>query len=665
MSTNAPVSFLPGIELTCTFDALDNLVCVENANFLRPFLARLPSPPRVSAFLTKFAAFCNSHVEPANDLIACCDELCASKVALVRSEEISVLVLFAYRMQRARDKCLWVKVDLPPGVGKTFEVERLYTILTARGDAMLITTPTAKTALAFENARTLHSQFQIPVKKVDRASVHESLKLDNVQRKLTATDVFYFDEFSMYSAELVYPILHELMRRKKFCVITGDSCQMPPVNAAPIRWSHVPFPFVFRAEPHADILIRRFADPTSPLRKFILDLRELIGFVEESKHDGGKSGKVQFPLTRETLDMWLPAFAMFNVSESLTVDTILRTVETRQLQVCAVVDRLRDAGLYEAMTSSATEDWTRFDASELRQEAYPIVVGYQNAFSLEVAKYVLHKGGIDTSRNYYHVSAASAAKKARADGVISNVFVDKNNFLAWHMAHIEKLVAPNVLDKLNVFYPGMFIKCRENDRLQRVHNGLTGIFLGFRVRQDAFAYLRETRFSNAATVARGSLASNDTVTVFVAAAGEDAVLEAQQAVSMVFYDLDAGRIREIKPTVKYLCDNCERRTCVHHTAGAAPRFLCFNWATNYAQTIFNLQGTTLKNEQMYLVASRVLKNNLLKTLYIVLSRCTSPAQIVIDKEFVIKSLRAIFNVKEARIEKFMVAQKMTIETNHV
>lgn len=92
--------------------------------------------------------------------------------------EVAMLVLyqFFYIFLKRRDnaKC-WMIVDLPPGVGKTYEVERLCSVVNEYYvhvkqdqpalERVLITTPTAKTKNAYKRARTLHSQFGLPIKR--------------------------------------------------------------------------------------------------------------------------------------------------------------------------------------------------------------------------------------------------------------------------------------------------------------------------------------------------------------------------------------------------------------------------------------------------------------------------------------------------------------------
>lgn len=90
--------------------------------------------------------------------------------------EVAILVLFKFFVvfQNHLSPQSWVIVDLPPGVGKSFEVERLYQFLSVfcqrqyqdNFERVLITTPTAKTRNAYSFARVLHSQFGLPIRKM-------------------------------------------------------------------------------------------------------------------------------------------------------------------------------------------------------------------------------------------------------------------------------------------------------------------------------------------------------------------------------------------------------------------------------------------------------------------------------------------------------------------
>lgn len=130
---------------------------------------------------------------------------------------------------------------------------------------------------------------------------------------------------------------------------------------------------------------------------------------------------------------------------------------------------------------------------------------------------------------------------------------------------------------------------------------------------------------------------------------------------MVFYDFETARFCRCHPTIKCLCETCDReRTikdvkCFKHSASnfsrRPPSYLCFNWTCNYANTIFNVQGITLSSEHIYLLGKKVLKNNILRTLYVVLSRCKTSDQIHVDKQFVLIALKAIFNQSDVAVER--------------
>lgn len=89
---------------------------------------------------------------------------------LISNTEIVLLGLLCLWLHRKNaDSSSWIVVDLPPGVGKTFAVERLAAIVNKNREptiATVITTPTMKTAQLYPRAlkaNTLHANFMIKV----------------------------------------------------------------------------------------------------------------------------------------------------------------------------------------------------------------------------------------------------------------------------------------------------------------------------------------------------------------------------------------------------------------------------------------------------------------------------------------------------------------------
>ena len=134
---------------------------------------------------------------------------------------------------------------------------------------------------------------------------------------------------------------------------------------------------------------------------------------------------------------------------------------------------------------------------------------------------------------------------------------------------------------------------------------------------------------------------------------------------MIFLEMPGCILHKISPSIKFLCSDCERQNCVHHTLKTAPRYACFNWTSNYAQTIFNLQGASVYNEKIFLLSDQVFKQNFLKTLYILVSRVGDPKQVVIDKKFIQIALRAIFNHTPNVIKNFLEKSNIEIKSNFI
>jgi len=64
--------------------------------------------------------------------------------------------------------------------------------------------------------------------------------------------------------------------------------------------------------------------------------------------------------------------------------------------------------------------------------------------------------------------------------------------------------------------------------------------------------------------------------------------------------------------------------------------------------MYNVQGQTISSEDLFIDTSLALRTNKLRCLYILVTRVKNPAQIHIDYDFVIESLRAIYNTSKTK-----------------
>ena len=85
---------------------------------------------------------------------------------------ILVMFLFFVKFNHLHLPNCWVVIDLLPGVGKSFEIERLLSLFSKfyrhrfldNYERVFVTTPTIKTKNAYSFARVLHSQLGLPIR---------------------------------------------------------------------------------------------------------------------------------------------------------------------------------------------------------------------------------------------------------------------------------------------------------------------------------------------------------------------------------------------------------------------------------------------------------------------------------------------------------------------
>ncbi len=543
-----------------------------------------------------------------------------------------------------------------------------------------------------------------------------SLFLD-ITNRINLGRVFVFDEMSMYNQELLFPVLDAL--REKFCILIGDSCQLPPVMGGLINWDvdsgelFHKYPCAYKCENGPNIRIVRFANKqgvaarghgrgqkqeagedeedeedgkdgkderdgkdgceegeaerNSRLRQLLLQLRQVIARQTRTKRETSQAASSK--LENKWLHMWVEKInRSINVERELTLDKVLESLVEAQRQANSLVAWLRsELDFYEHL-AAALDDMPavlKSASASLRERFFsfqiPIVIGYENSFNFTVFDHIDGKGLINRSSASQNCWLASRARALPVS--LRNVLMFASDADQKQVASIQNNVPANLMNSRNTFFPGMFIRCRENNSQQGNYNGQVGVFIGFffadaeldAEARPVFETMRVAKLS--ATAAQHKLALDELTIMKVTQRLAPDMQSMARSLHMVFYDLETRQFASCRPVVRYLCEQCDlaRRNeptssshapCAYHSPLMGRRqvmYMCFNWTSNYAQTVFCVQGATLTNEKMYLLGDTVLKNNILRTLYVVLSRCRSSLQIHVDQAFLLKALRAIFN----------------------
>ncbi|TXH07728.1 MAG: hypothetical protein E6Q06_02015 [Candidatus Moraniibacteriota bacterium] len=145
--------------------------------WLDNYLSGLVSEAAKRQFLEALCRMCCPRSEDDMLLLQAMAEAPHEKLVQVSSMiEVGVLAMFLFfvKFEYVKSPDCWLVIDLPPGVGKSFEIERLCPLFSEyyrrqykdeHFERVLITTPTAKTRNAYSFARVLHSQMGLPIRK--------------------------------------------------------------------------------------------------------------------------------------------------------------------------------------------------------------------------------------------------------------------------------------------------------------------------------------------------------------------------------------------------------------------------------------------------------------------------------------------------------------------
>lgn len=317
---------------------------------------------------------------------------------------------------------------------------------------------------------------------------------------------------SMYGSDMFEPVLRHLTTQTKFCLIIGDSCQLPPVQQKTIDWNWEAIvarcksnPAVWgnvlvKCEDGPNIKIIRLSVLSSirdqNLRSLILTLRKVI--VKQMFEKTRTKRNLTIDLTRDGLTLWVDLFTnSLHVEHDLSFDDVLRSIQVSQTTINEQVNRLFKLDfmtrvcntLATPTTATATAMTTILSSNEfigdnqnqqqqhqtLNQifdefspkfktlESFPVIMGYENNFNNEIMDYLLNTNSINTSNELNCWITTQNGQISNT--LLKNVLVLSDEFDSSHVSIIHNQVTPNLLDVRNTFYPGMIIRCRENSRV--------------------------------------------------------------------------------------------------------------------------------------------------------------------------------------------------------
>ncbi len=317
-------------------------------------------------------------------------------IEIAHSDEITLLCILNFKYARIHyyQKC-WLVIDLPPGVGKTFAINRVCKMVRACNNdkqRVLITTPTKKTSRLFDyKASTLHANFMIK-----QASDARFIPSEWSKRIINNNSLFIFDEFSMYGQNVIIDVFFELAHNKKMVVVIGDSCQLPPVMQTRVDWydetspSLRLLPFGCYIDDAVDIEIARIDASHYQFRNLIVLLRKCIRKMNKMTKEkdtknqalGKKTkSKPRCELTVEAIKGWLSYWYLLNVVENLDMTSALAHIARQQNAVLHSIAKLRVAGLFdcEKYTSTFFETFPKEHTQLFESfQPLPIFAVYEN-----------------------------------------------------------------------------------------------------------------------------------------------------------------------------------------------------------------------------------------------------------------------------------------------
>lgn len=381
---------------------------------------------------------------------------------------------------------------------------------------------------------------------------------------------------------------------------------------------------------------------------------------------------------------------MAHIVDTLTTEDALIHIERKQNQLLALVENLRNVGFFDS--SQYSPDFFKNRGACIIKEQIdmcghpltniPIFVGYENALNNKIIKLVDERCGIkmachgrnvvfgerfvDTERSPTLLASSSTSELPER---LCPVLLQSELWYEEVVQGISKAFPLSLTSIDNQFYPGMLIRCRENAAKENVYNNQAAMFLTFYVEQPwLFETIKTCTFTCLNTFVKD--AANKLVVpehltrIKIRGDSDDEFMAAARSIYMVAIDIKTSKLLRIRPSIKYLCALCETNECPHHRAATnRARFLYFNWTTNYSGTMYYLQGKTLPEEKLFLVSKHVFKTHLQRSIYMLITRCKHPDQLIADVAFIKHALRIVFNVPFADVEKFLVKNGIEIKAN--
>lgn len=492
--------------------------------------------------------------------------------------------------------------DLVPGIGKTFSMVRLLAKLGE--DSIQICTPTAISSHLYGKScvRTVHSFFKIDPKLPPYAPLDlKHFDTSSLEKKR----VVVFDEFSMISAHLFKRLFQRCLRQLNIPIILiGDTSQLKPPRGSLIKFSHGEKGF-FTIVASEQCKIYRFENTpfSEQLKKHIFRLKRLIS-VHES-HAQKCSGKISVD---ENMLEWLSFFDMFNVhlgGERITTASTMNLI----------------AGAYAENSRNALCSTGLFVKP-------PIIFSYMNKDNFEKQDEIFSRSKNESAIRVLVQGKVLEDTAGCLEREFSNLFFYESEF-ARNNAHIKEMIktSKNVFDSRNKFFRGVAIRCRKNNSFLNNVNGEVGVLLEIQLCFD----ILPAQFSK-------RIVTVDGISVAYTLVDE----QCNFRLGFKYFSFRTNKV------VTNVLKMQEHKICSTQKI----TFASVNWTSYFTATLFNVQGQTIFNDELFIEANKCLVQNKLRSMYLLVTRVRDPKQIHIDIDFIVEGLRSIYCSKKPR-ERFL------------
>lgn len=550
-------------------------------------------------------------------------------------------------------KILWPYLNLPPGSGKSFQ-----NMLLLKQYRAQVVCPTAFATLQYEStansgrAQTLHKFFKIFQTKINNYTEVYKINCDDEYSK--NNELIIFDECCMVAEKLLIEVLKFIKHNNResfkqgkniFCVLTGDSAQLPPVkgrvfsfedykyNGSVNHFNICKFEMNYK---NKYVVLPRFGFNTN-MKCFVMSLKKIV--------DERLSKTLKLDVN--SVDFLRKGFEMFNVQkERISRESVVANIETNVLKNLKI---LQDSKDYLAEFDSFM-GMDKF--KEMGICSIPIVIGYMNSYCVNIQQKILESMQIEFDKLDFLCSQDQTLPKeclfdSHDDFIsafysnMSCVFVEpqnvENDYIA--LGKLLKDLPGSVSNNKNVIRPGIQVLCRRNDG-ESVYNGLSGTVVSIKTNLKKNDLFEKNIYDSVDK--RKTAGDNDNSCAFTVVNNLN-----KFDLRIFVYNEKKNQIFEGKLRSVFLCENCEKGRCPHHpyVRKNAPVVKVLYWHSCFALTIYNLQGVTIFDDQVCCETDAVLFRQIPQCVHVITSRMSKPKNLCIDNDFIEKTINSLYENK--------------------